>query len=60
MSEKERQRQIESVAAKAKEYAVKNKTLAVLYWKSDREVDFMDAAGARAVGITPIKFVSFV
>jgi hypothetical protein len=60
LSEKEKQQQIEQVSNLAKQYADNNKKLAVLYWKSDKQVDYMDAEQARAAGITPIKFVSWL
>lgn len=60
LTEKERQEQIDSVEKGAYKYAVDNKKLAVLYWKSDRQVDYMDADRAREAGITPIKFVSWL
>jgi hypothetical protein len=60
LSEKEKQQQIEQVSLLAKQYADNNKKLAVLYWKSDKQVDYMDAEQARAAGITPIKFISWL
>ncbi|MFO7257943.1 MAG: hypothetical protein DIU61_009620 [Bacteroidota bacterium] len=60
LSEREKQQQIEQVSNLAKQYADNNKKLAVLYWKSDKQVDYMDAEQARAAGITPIKFVSWL
>lgn len=60
LSAREQQEQIDSVEKTAKKYATDNKKLAVLYWKSDREVDYMDADRAREAGITPVKFVSWL
>lgn len=57
---KELQEQIENVSAKAKEHAVKDKKLFVIYHLSDSEVSFMDADAARANGITPIKYISWL
>lgn len=60
LSDKERQQQIDKVSKLAKEYATKNKKMAVLYWKSDRQVDYMDAERAKDAGITPVQFVSWL
>lgn len=60
LSDKERQRQIDTVEKDAKKYAIDNKKLAILYWKSDKQVDYMDADRAREAGITPVKFVSWL
>lgn len=60
MSAKEQQHQIDTAEKDAKKYATDNKKLAVLYWKSDHQVDYMDADKAREAGITPVKFVSWL
>lgn len=58
LSEKEKQDQIMQVSAKAKEYAIEHQKMVVLYWLSDKQVDFMVADQARESGISPIKFIS--
>jgi hypothetical protein len=58
--ERELQQQIEEVSVKAKQYAEENKKLAVIYRLSDTQVDYMDADRARANGITPVKYISWL
>lgn len=60
LSAKEKEEQIEKVSKEAKKYADNNKKLAVLYYLSDTQVDFMDADKARAAGVQPIKFISWL
>jgi hypothetical protein len=60
LSAKEKEEQIDKVSKEAKKYADDNKKLAVLYYLSDTQVAFMDADRARANGISPIKFVSWL
>lgn len=60
LSAREQQEQIENVSAKAKEHAVKDKKLFVIYNLSDSQVSFMDAETARKNGITPIKYISWL
>lgn len=60
LSAKEMQAMIETVSAKAKEHAIKDKKLFVIYHLSDSEVSFMDADAARASGVTPIKYISWL
>jgi len=60
LSDREREEQITQQSGKAKEHAVKDKKLFVLYYLSDREVSFMDADAARKNGITPIKYISWL
>jgi hypothetical protein len=57
---RELQEQIENVSAKAKEHAIKDKKLFVIYRLSDSKVSFMDADTARENGITPIKYISWL
>jgi hypothetical protein len=60
LSEREREEQISIMSAKAKEHADKDKKLFVLYYLSDKQVAFMDADAARASGVTPIKYISWL
>jgi hypothetical protein len=58
LTEKEKQQQIQDVSAKAKQYAIECKKMVVLYWLSDKQVDYMVADAAKSAGISPIKYIS--
>jgi hypothetical protein len=57
-SEKERQEHITQKEKEAKEHAVADQKLYILYNLPDGKVSYMSADSARATGITPIKYIS--
>lgn len=60
LSEKEKQEQIELVSKQAKDHAVNCKKLMVVYFKDDGQPAYMEAEEAKAAGVMPVKFVSFL
>lgn len=60
LTEKEKQESLESVSEKAKDYAVRNKTFVVVYFMADGKAAYMEAEAARASGVIPVKFVSYL
>ena len=60
ISQRERQELIIQKEKEAKEHAVKDKKIFVLYDLPDGKVSYMPADTARAAGITPIKYISFL
>jgi hypothetical protein len=59
-SEKEHQELIDKKEKEAKADAVKDQKIYCLYNLPDGQVSYMSADAARAAGITPIKYISFV
>jgi hypothetical protein len=55
---KELQLQISTIQNEAKQYAIANKKLVVIYQKDDGNLAFMDADQAKASGIVPRQLVS--
>lgn len=60
ISERERQELITQKEIEAKQHAIADQKIYVLYDFPDRRVAFMSADAARAAGITPIKYISFL
>lgn len=60
ISERERQELLTQKEKEAKEHAVKDQKIFVLYNLPDGKVNYMSADAARASGITPIKYISFL
>ena len=58
--EKERQALIDSKSIEAKEHAVKDQKIYIIYAQPDGGVGYISADAAGAAGITPIKYISFV
>jgi hypothetical protein len=58
--EREHQELIDKKSNEAKEHAIKDQKIFVLYNTPDGGVSYMSADTARAAGITPIKYISFV
>lgn len=60
ISERERQDLLTQKEKEAKQNAVKDQKIYILYDLPDRRIAYMSADAARAAGITPIKYISFV
>jgi hypothetical protein len=60
ISEKERQELITQKEIEAKQHAVADQKIYILYDLPDRRIDYMSADAALAAGITAIKYISFV
>lgn len=60
ISERERQDLLIQKEKEAKQNAVKDQKIYILYDLPDRRIAYMSADAARAAGITPIKYISFV
>lgn len=59
-NEKERQELIDNKSKEAKEHAVKDQKIYILYSLPDGQISYMPADAASAAGITAIKYISFV
>lgn len=59
-NERERQELIDKKEKEAKPHAVADQKIYVLYNLPDGQVSYMSADAARAAGIAPIKYISFV
>jgi hypothetical protein len=59
-NERDRQELIDSKEKEAKPHAVADKKIYILYDLPDKKIGYMSADAARAAGITPIKYISFV
>jgi hypothetical protein len=60
LSEREQQEQINRITSEAKQYAIDNKKLVVIFFEDDRNVGYMDAEVARQIGIQPVKYLSWM
>lgn len=60
ISERERQDLLIKKENEAKADAAKHQKIYILYDLPDRKIGFMSADAARAAGITPIKYISFM
>lgn len=60
ISERERQELLIQKEKEAKADAVKHQKIYILYNLPDGKVSYMPADAARAAGITPIKYISFL
>jgi hypothetical protein len=60
ISERERQELIIQKEKEAKQHAVSDQKIYVLYELPDRRISYMPADTARAAGITPIKYISYL
>lgn len=60
LSEKEREELISQKEKEAKKHAVADQKIYILYNLPDGKVSYMSADAARAAGITPIKYISFL
>lgn len=59
-NEKERQELIDRKSKEAKEHAVKDQKIYIIYSQPDGSVSYMSADAARAAGIAAIKYISFL
>lgn len=59
-NERERQELIDKKEKEAKTHAVANQKIYILYDLPDGKVSYMPADAARAAGIAPIKYISFL
>lgn len=59
-TEKERQDLLIQKEIEAKSDAVKHQKIYILYNLPDGSIGYMSADAARAAGITPIKYISFL
>jgi hypothetical protein len=59
-NERERQSLIDTKSTEAKEHAVKDQKIFVLYNTPEGGISFMSADAARAAGVTAIKYISFM
>lgn len=59
-NEKERQDLLIQKEKEAKEHAVADKKIYILYNTPEGSVSYMSADAARAAGITPIKYISYL
>lgn len=59
-NERERQELIDQKDKEAKEHAIKDQKIFVLYNTPEGGVSYMSADAASAAGITAIKYISFV
>lgn len=57
-TEKEQQKALVNVTAKAKDFATENKKLVVIYKTDSGTFSYMEAEAARSAGVVPIQFVS--
>lgn len=60
ISERERQELIVKKEKEAKQHAVADQKIYVLYNLPDGGASYMSADAARAAGITPIKYISYL
>lgn len=60
ISERERQELLIQKEKEAKQHAVADQTIYILYNLPEGGISYMSADAARAAGITPIKYISFV
>jgi len=60
ISERERQELIDQKENEAKQHAIADQKIYILYNLPDGKVSYMSADAARTAGITPIKYISFV
>jgi hypothetical protein len=59
-TEKERQELLTQKENEAKTHAVANQKIYILYDLPGGQISYMSADAARAAGITPIKYISFL
>lgn len=60
ITEREQQELIIQKEKEAKQHAVADQKIYILYNLPDGQINYMSADAARAAGITPIKYISFV
>ncbi len=60
ITERERQELIVQKEKEAKQHAVADQKIFVLYNTPDGGISYISADGARAAGITPIKYISYL
>jgi hypothetical protein len=60
ISERERQDLLIQKENEAKQDAIKEQKIYILYDLPDGKVSYMSADAARSAGITPIKYISFL
>jgi hypothetical protein len=60
ITERERQELIIQKEKEAKQHAVADQKIYILYDLPDRRIAYISADAARAAGITPIKYISFL
>lgn len=60
ITEREQQELIIQKEKEAKQHAVADQKIYILYSLPDGGISYMSADAARAAGITPIKYISFV
>jgi hypothetical protein len=60
ITERERQELLIKMEKEAKEHAVKDQKIYILYSQPDGGISYMSADAARAAGVAAIKYISFV
>lgn len=60
ITERERQDLLIQKETEAKQHAVADQKIYILYNLPDGQVSYMSADAARAAGITPIKYISYL
>lgn len=58
LSEIELQAALQKVEKEAKQHAINNQKLFILYFLSDGSPSYMEAEAARAIGLQPVKYIS--